>query len=110
NRDRERNPRQLPRIECDRPTAQRLADEPAVDVEGCDEDLAHGPRRLELAECVDADGGLAPARPADAEEPEVEAVPQIRHGPNPGVRPEGIASRRVVEQAGREQALDPCAE
>ena len=91
-------------IEGDHPIAQGRADEPAIDVEWRDEDLADGVRGLELALDRVADHRRAPGRSADPEQRDVEPVPEVGDRPDPGVRDQG---RRVAASSTRPGAMSP---
>ena len=81
--DRHREPAETSRIERDDALAQGRADEPAVEVERGDEDLADGVRRLEVALAWRRRAARdAPGRAADPEQRDVEPIPQVDDGPN----------------------------
>ena len=90
-------------VEGDDPLAERRADEPAVEVERCDEDLADRAGSLELAIDLVADQRSAPGRAADPEQRDVEPVPQVDDRADPRVRDERPLRGRVVDEPGRHQ-------
>ena len=91
------------RIECDHPLAQGRADEPPIDVERGDEDLADSLGRVEVVLCGVAERSDAPGRPADAEQRDIDPLPEVEDRADPSVRNERPLRGGVVDETGRHQ-------
>ena len=103
--DRDRHVAEGARIERQHTLAKRRADEGPLEVERRDEDLADRTRVVELVRDVFTERCDAPRRTADAEEGDVEPIPQIDDGAHASMRLEGAFRLGVVEQTGRHQAM-----
>ena len=105
--DGDRDASQGPRVEGDDPLAQLGADERAVQVERRDEHLADGLGARRALGGRPADRRGAPRPTADADERDVEPLPQVEDRRDPGVRDERLAGRGVVEQTRGHQPARP---
>ena len=108
--DRDREPTEPSRVERDHPLAQGRTDELPIEVERRDEDLADRPGRVELALDILADRRGAPGRPADPEQRDVDAVPQLDDRAHARVRDERPLRGGVVDEPRRHQAARLAAE
>ena len=101
--DRHRKAAEPARIECDDPLAQGRADEPPIEVERGDEDLADGLGRVQVVLRGVAERCDAPGRPADPEQRDIDPLPEVDDRADPGVRDERPLRGRVVDETGRHQ-------
>ena len=87
------------RVKCDDSLAQRVAHEPPIDVERRHEHLADRIGGLELAFDRVADTTGSPGRPADPEEGDIEALPQLDDGLETGMRHQRPLRLGVIDEA-----------
>ena len=101
--DRHGKPAEAARIECDDPLAQGRADEPPIDVERGDEDLADGLGRVQVVLRGVAERRDAPGRPADPEQRDIDPLPEVEDRADARVRNERPLRGGVIDETGRHQ-------